>query len=736
MEPTRSFIDRDVCGLFTLKRIAHLAGLAAVIFACGATAIGSKAHADPKVGMWLHPDLEIDEWMCGAETGAAVEQPYVHSQIVPSSWRQVIAHSSVVVLNNFVFAQPVPWTVFKTSRTYSQYLAQLRAFPATSPEGRWFARIDAHVRAPLAALTHAGDPIAQKIIYLYAHMFGYDRSRAIELGLTPMGEGAYAWPPAGLDGSWPAEFLIDDDGSGPLQARPSFKPAASQAALANLAYFYMKHFESVGAAKVVLSPWREVNGYTSSAGCTDGKCGLDSWEDLYGVYRAMVNRIGAGGFDRSKIEVFPTLQLESFFGVEGRCVGSPIIDQIKRFYALNAAANVPFGIGLSTYPPAGYNGLDKHRQRLLHLLDNLDSSAPVACDANADGVTAPNEGIDPAAITTNVRIPRATPIGIGETSRPSWLTFGAQETAAEKAAERLNAALAHLHLRSEYRTRDGATAYPIEFIGFALGPNWTFPNNTWQAWFTTSSGTARNWLTPMQPFAAQLLLDRALDPDGDWDNDGVASIALTKDPFAKRDVRRGLDDFLYKVVASSGHRSLKQRASLDEIAYRLDNCPYAANATQVDADRDGLGDACDNCRNVANFPQEDADQDGFGNACDPDLNNDGRIQPEVDLRIIEQCQGAALDCLAHVTFPNLPAGQPAPNVDGKVVLIADVNADEQINAADVTAWRALAASSNLRQSGFSCAGTAPCPNPARVMLRNGASIDIPDPPPSQRQCGQ
>jgi len=41
-----------------------------------------------------------------------------------------------------------------------------------------------------------------------------------------------------------------------------------------------------------------------------------------------------------------------------------------------------------------------------------------------------------------------------------------------------------------------------------------------------------------------LLLDRALDPDGDWDNDGVASIQLTKDPFAKRDVRRGLDDFL------------------------------------------------------------------------------------------------------------------------------------------------------------------------------------------------
>lgn len=719
-----------------IKRCARWRWCAGLLIACWMAALPAQpvhAQAVPKVGAWLHPDISLDEWMCGFETGPNVTRPYVHSQIVPSSWRQVIAHSSVVVLNNFVFAEPVPWSVFRSTQSYAQYLAQLRAFPATSLEGKWFARIENHLRAPLAALTNPGDPIAQKTIYIYAHMFGYDRAKAIALGLTPVGEGAYAWPPVGLDGSWPAEFLIDDDGSGPLAPRPSFRPAATRTALGNLAYFYMKHFENVGA-KVVLSPWREINGYSSNAGCST--CGLDSWQDLYDAYRAIVQRVAAGGFDRNRIEVFPTEQLESFLGSEGRCVASGVIDQTKRFYRINAAANVPFGIGLSTYPPAGYNGLDKHRQRLRHLLDNLDSNAAVPCDDDANGVTGPSEGIDPSAIIAGVRVPRATPVAIGETSRPAWLSFGAQEKAAQQATERQAAALAHLHLHSGYRTQDGASAYPIEFIAFALGVNWAFPNDTYQTWFTTSSGIARHWLTPMQPFAPQLLLDATLDADGDWDNDGIKSVQLTRDPFSKRDIRRGLDDFLYKVVPGVGLGSIKQRASLDEIAYKLDNCPYAANGAQTDADGDGLGDVCDNCRNVANYPQEDWDQDGFGNACDPDLNNDGRIQPEVDLRIIQQCQGAALDCLASVTFPDLPAGQPAPNVRGKVALIADVNADEVVDAKDVSEWQALASSATRRQSGLACAGRFPCPDPAVVMLRNGTTIAIPDPAPQQRTCGQ
>ncbi|MCU0661842.1 MAG: MopE-related protein [Myxococcota bacterium] len=50
----------------------------------------------------------------------------------------------------------------------------------------------------------------------------------------------------------------------------------------------------------------------------------------------------------------------------------------------------------------------------------------------------------------------------------------------------------------------------------------------------------------------------------------------------------------------------------------VDNCPYVANAGQMDTDRDGHGDLCDNCPNVPNPAQEDEDKDGKGNHCDND----------------------------------------------------------------------------------------------------------------------
>jgi hypothetical protein len=59
-----------------------------------------------------------------------------------------------------------------------------------------------------------------------------------------------------------------------------------------------------------------------------------------------------------------------------------------------------------------------------------------------------------------------------------------------------------------------------------------------------------------------------------------------------------------------------------------DNCPAVPNATQADADGDTLGDACDNCPAVANRDQVDGDRDGTGDRCEPPVDGDGDGTPD------------------------------------------------------------------------------------------------------------
>lgn len=68
-----------------------------------------------------------------------------------------------------------------------------------------------------------------------------------------------------------------------------------------------------------------------------------------------------------------------------------------------------------------------------------------------------------------------------------------------------------------------------------------------------------------------------------------------------------------------------------------------------DQDGDGVVDPSDNCPAVANAPQLDADQDGLGDACDPDDDNDG--VPD----LADACPN-----VASSTLSGCPAPIPAP----------------------------------------------------------------------------
>ncbi len=111
-------------------------------------------------------------------------------------------------------------------------------------------------------------------------------------------------------------------------------------------------------------------------------------------------------------------------------------------------------------------------------------------------------------------------------------------------------------------------------------------------------------------------------------------------------------------------------------------------APAVDSDGDGVFDSLDNCSGRSNASQLDSDADGFGNACDADYNDDGLV-------------GTA-DFLAFRPSFGRSSSDPL------FVPELDANGDGVIGTFDFLVLRNSFGSAP-GPSGLGCAGTVPCP---------------------------
>jgi hypothetical protein len=153
----------------------------------------------------------------------------------------------------------------------------------------------------------------------------------------------------------------------------------------------------------------------------------------------------------------------------------------------------------------------------------------------------------------------------------------------------------------------------------------------------TSNTVASDWTK--QPIQLDLDADGIgdacdTDTDGDGNDDGVDACPKVVPLFGAS---------AHQDQNGDGGPDACFDPDADGVAYG-DNCPETENRLQLDADRDGVGDACqsdddsdgvddgeDNCRTTDNPVQLDDDDDGVGDACDNCVEAQNPTQADTDL---------------------------------------------------------------------------------------------------------